>query len=303
MGIKIVSKPSKFSVFDLQKLSETQHMIFGADYVLIRPKTTGCTLHLADNYYRLNIGQLVLLAPFNPFRLSLDSENPKKKIDCDVLHFRINGLGQTFTNSKQFSTISKMLEQSRHALLYEGNETTNIGKMFNLIKNSFDFYYVVTFLTVLDQLSKLTPKQALIKNCIALKQTQKTEDKLGNALKYIQTHLTEPMTVSNAAKAVYMAESTFSRFFHANMGLTFWQYVIEQRIRLATKQLISSDKSISYIAADVGFTSISCFNSKFKELLNLTPRQYRETHIDVKVDIEKSKSIRNKIEKQVLQLV
>lgn len=299
MAIKVVSKPSKFSVFDLQKLSETQHMIFGADYVLIRPKTTGCTLHLADSYYRLNIGQLVLLAPFNPFRLSLDSDNPLKKIDCDVLHFRINGLGQTFTNSKQFSTVSKMLEQSRHALLYEGSETTKIGKMFNQIKNSFDFYYIVTFLNILDQLSKLAPKQALIKNCIAIKQTQKTEDKLDNALKYIQSHLAEAMTVSDAASSVYMAESTFSRFFHANMGLTFWQYVIEQRIRLATKQLISSDKSISYIAADVGFTSISCFNSKFKELLKLTPRQYREMHIDEKLTI--GKSIKNKIQKQVLQ--
>lgn len=302
MAIKVVSKPSKFSVFDLQKLSETQHMIFGADYVLIRPKTTGCTLHLAENYYRLNIGQLVLLAPFNPFRLSLDTDNPNKKIDCDVLHFRLNGLGQTFTDSKQFSAVTRMLEKSRHALLYEGNEATNIGKSFNQIKNSFDFYYVVTFLTILDQLSKLTPKQALIKNCIELKQTKKTEDKLGNAIKYIQSHLTEAMTVSNAAKAVYMAESTFSRFFHANMGLTFWQYVIEQRIRLATKQLISSEKSISYIAADVGFTSISCFNSKFKELLNLTPRQYRENHRDLQEGIEKSKCIKNKITRQVLHL-
>lgn len=303
MAIKVVSNTPKFAVFDMQKLSAMQHMIFGADYVLIRPKTTGCTLHLADTYYRLNIGQLVLLAPFNPFRLSLDTHsNHKKILDCDVLHFRLNGLGQTFVDCQQFMGIKNMLELSKHGELFEGPAITDIGKSFNQIENSFDFANILIILNILDRLSKTQPKQFLIKNCIAISHSRKTEDKLKNALAYIKSNLTEVMTVEDVAKSVYMGESTFSRFFHANMGVTFWQYVIELRIRLASKLLVQTDKSISYIAADVGFTSISGFNSKFKELLKMTPRKYRTTHIDMKQGVEKAKSVKNQIKKQILAL-
>ena len=304
MGIRIVPKTTKFSVFDLQKLSSSQNMIFGADYVLIKPNTFGCTLHLADTHCRLNVGQLVLLAPFSPFRLSLDPHynNVSEPLDCDVLHFRLNGLGQTFTDSKQFNTISQMLNKSKYATLYEGIEVIEVGELIYQLKNSFDFCYIVAFLNLLDKLSSLSPKQSLIKNCVSINQSKRAEDKLTNVIRYIKSHLTDSMTVAEVGKVVYMAESSFSRFFHANMGLTFWQYVIEQRIRLASKMLIQSDKSISFIAADSGFSSISGFNCKFKSLLNVTPRQYRETHKGMQVDIAHSRTVKNQIRRQLVSI-
>ena len=305
VAIKIVSNTPKFVVFDIQKLSETQHMIFGADYVLIRPKSTGCTLHLADSHFRLSIGQLILLAPFNPFRLTLDTESSykQKQLDCDVLHFRLSGLSQSLIDGQQFADIKSMLNQSRHALLYEGPEITEIGKQFNAMKNTFELSQLLNLLHILDNLSKLDPKQCLLKNCIEISHVKRTEDKLTASLLYIKTHLTDALTVAEVAKHLYMAESTFSRFFHANMGVTFWQYVIEQRIRLASKLLVQTDKSISYIAAEVGFTSISGFNCKFKQLIKSTPREYRLTHTDMRLSAYTSKSVKNQIKKQLLSLV
>lgn len=287
MPTKIVSNTPKFVIFDLQKLTETQHLIFGADYVLIRPNTQGCTLHLTNSSYRLHAGQMVLLAPFNPFRLSLDKKHlsQNKEIDCDVLHFRLNGFGLTFVNSQQFGDIRAMLDNTKFAPLYEGDCTAEIGEILNRLENSFDFCQVINFLTILEKLSKLEVKQCLLESVQEVSYTKKAEDKLKTSIRYIQEHLTEPLTVAMVASQIYMAESTFSRFFNANMGITFWQYVIEQRVRKATHLLVETDNSISYISAEVGFTSISCFNTKFKELLNVTPKQYRKNHINMRADL------------------
>ncbi|MEC4728119.1 AraC family transcriptional regulator [Shewanella sp. D64] len=299
MPTKIVSNTPKFVVFDLQKLSATQYMIFGADYVLIRPKTTGCTLHLTNVHYRLNIGQIVLLAPFNPFRLSLDTKSSyrNKTLDCDVLHFRLNGMGLTFIDSQQFAEVKSMLENARNGLLYEGEQITGIGKEFNFIENSFEFSQVLNILGILDKLSKQEPKQILLEDYIEINHVKKIEDKLNTCIRYIQEHLTEPLTVAMVAGQIYMGVSTFSRFFNANMGITFWQYVIEQRVRRSASLLVKTDNSISYICAEVGFTSISSYNTKFKELMKLTPKQYRINHMDMRSGIETSRIVATQINK------
>ena len=292
MPTKIVSSTPKFVLFDLQKLTETQHLIFGADYVIIRPNSQGCTLHLSNSSYRLQAGQMVLLAPFNPFRLSLDRKllKQQQEIDCDVLHFRLNGFGLTFVNSKQFRQIRSLLEQAKLGLLYDSEQTTDIGEVLDRIENTFDFSQVINFLTILEKLSNLEVKQYLLQSAQEVSFTKKAEDKLNTSINYIQDHLTEPLTVAMVASQIYMAESTFSRFFNANMGITFWQYVIEQRVRKATHLLVETDKSISYISGEVGFTSISCFNTKFKELLNMTPKQYRKNHMSMRAQMTVGRS-------------
>lgn len=305
MHTKVIACSPKFVIFDKQKLTETQHMIFGGDYVLIRPKTTGCTLHLANSHYRLKIGQIVLLAPFNPFRLALDIDSSfhNKKFDCDVLHFRLSGLGQTLATSQQFNKVKTMLDQSRYALLYEGIEITHIGKAINNIENTFELSQVLNLLTILDKLSHCTPKQYLLQNCIEISHAKRSEDKLSQILNYIKSHLSEHLTVAQVASHVYMAESTFSRFFHANMGVTFWQHVIEQRIRQAARLLIKTEHSISFIAADVGFSSISSFNCKFKEYLKITPKQYRQTHSDMREGTNKAIGVKSQIRKHILSAI
>ncbi|MDN3686128.1 AraC family transcriptional regulator [Vibrio sinaloensis] len=102
---------------------------------------------------------------------------------------------------------------------------------------------------------------------------RKTEDRLQVALEYIEDNLSEPLSVAQVSQQVHMAESTFSRFFHSNKGITFKQYLIEQRVRQAARYLVSTDWSIATISAEVGFSSLSNFNAKFKNLLRVTPKK------------------------------
>ena len=295
---RVVANTPKFLMFDLQKLEETKHMIFGADYILIRPNTAGCTLHVASTRHPLKVGQLYLLAPFNPFRLSVDPG--REGTDCDVLHFRLNALGQTFVDCVQFEQIKTMLDKSRSGMLFEGEQVAPLFQYFEIMENTFDFKQVLNLLGLLDTLSQLEPAQYLLNNCFEISNTKRAEDRLQIALKYIASNLAEPLSVALVAEQLHMAESTFSRFFHANTGTTFRQYLIEQRVRQAARYLVSTDWSIAHIGTEVGFSSLSNFNAKFKSLLRLTPREYRASHIDMRKDIDQCRSVEGQVQKQFL---
>ncbi|MGF1691084.1 helix-turn-helix domain-containing protein [Photobacterium kagoshimensis] len=285
-------------MFDLQKVEETEHMIFGADYILIRPKTSGCTLHLANTHYRLRACQLVLLAPFNPFRLTLDSTHKAGSTDCDVLHFRLNALGQTFVDSVQFKTIKNMLDESRRGLLFEGCQNNEIHALLNNMENTFEFSQVLSLLSLLENLSQLSPRRYLIDNSFEVSNIKRTESRVQMVQDYIAENLAESISVTVLAEKLHMADSTFSRFFHANLGITFRQYLIEQRVRQAARYLVSTDWTIARIGSEVGFSSLSNFNSKFKSLLQMTPRQYRSNHVDMRKDIESSRAVEGQLQKQ-----
>jgi len=285
-------------MFDLQQLVETEHMIFGADYVSICPRTNGCTLHLANSCHPLDVGQLVLLAPFNPYRLSFAQDQTNRPNGCDVLHFRLNALGQTFVDSVQFNTIKSMLELSKNGLLFEGPELGKIEPILDRMENTFAFSQVLNLLEFLEKLSHQKASRHLIDSHFEISNVKRTENRVLLAQTYIAKNLAEPLSVAMVASQLHMAESTFSRFFHTNLGVTFRQYVIEQRVRQAARYLVATDWTIAHIGSEVGFSSLSNFNAKFKSLLRVTPREYRANHVDMRKDISNSVAVEGQINNQ-----
>ncbi|NOI67122.1 AraC family transcriptional regulator [Vibrio sp. 99-8-1] len=302
MNQRIIANTPEFHMFDLQKVEESKHMIFGADYILIQPNTVGCTLHLASKEYQLKDNQAVLLAPFNPFRLSVNKESKQELSEGNnVLHFRLNALGQTFVDSVQFHQIRDMLEKSKSGLLFDGEVIFQVRELLNVMENTFEFTQVLHLLNLLNILASNEPKQKLLDECVEINSTKRAEDRLHIALDFIEENLAEPLSVSMVSNQLHMAESTFSRFFHSNMGTTFRQYLIEQRVRQAARYLVTTDWSIAQIGAEVGFSSLSNFNSKFKGLLRVTPRQYRADHIDMRKNIDNSLVVEGQVQRQYIE--
>jgi transcriptional regulator GlxA family with amidase domain len=58
--------------------------------------------------------------------------------------------------------------------------------------------------------------------------------------------------------------------------MTLFEYITLARISAAKKLLSESDKSISEIAAAVGFDSFAYFSKVFREKESITPSVYRK---------------------------
>ncbi|MEM8804564.1 MAG: AraC family transcriptional regulator [Cyanobacteria bacterium P01_G01_bin.38] len=95
-------------------------------------------------------------------------------------------------------------------------------------------------------------------------------------LDYIDAHLGSELTLADLAELVGMSQFHFGRLFKQSLGLSPYQYLLQQRVERA-KQLLkhTADKSIVEIALECGFNSHSHFGRKFRQLTGITPKAYR----------------------------
>jgi AraC-like DNA-binding protein len=96
---------------------------------------------------------------------------------------------------------------------------------------------------------------------------------------WIRAHaLLEDIRLEAAAEACGLSAGHLSRLFHQSTGLTFQEYVRRFRLERACELLQTSDQSITAIAFESGFQSISQFHRSFKSVYGQTPSAYRKQH-------------------------
>ena len=68
------------------------------------------------------------------------------------------------------------------------------------------------------------------------------------------------------------------RCFHNTIGQTPIQYTKYYRVQRAAEALLSTDKKIAEIGGECGFQEMSYFAKAFREVLGMTPSEYRRKH-------------------------
>ena len=92
---------------------------------------------------------------------------------------------------------------------------------------------------------------------------------------YLDRHFAEDLTLEDAAAVAGFSKFHFSRTFKQLSGCNFSEYLCHRRIKSSEALLMKPDLSISQIALQSGFSSVSTFNRTFKKLKGCTPTQYR----------------------------
>ena len=107
---------------------------------------------------------------------------------------------------------------------------------------------------------------------------EKELEKLRLALEYIEAHLEDELRLQTVARHLCMGVSTFSRFFSRAAGSSFPAYVRSLRLSRAMALLIGSEKTITEIAMETGFSSASYLILSFRRQYRLTPAQFRSLY-------------------------
>jgi transcriptional regulator GlxA family with amidase domain len=88
----------------------------------------------------------------------------------------------------------------------------------------------------------------------------------------------EPLDVRAIAAVAHCSEAHFSRSFRAAFGETPHRYLQRRRVERSMFLLRETDRSITDVCFDVGFTSLGTFSRTFHEIIGETPSGYREGH-------------------------
>src|SRR3954453_8593629 len=88
----------------------------------------------------------------------------------------------------------------------------------------------------------------------------------------------EPLDVRAIAAVAHVSPAHFSRSFRAVFGETPHRYLQRRRGERSMFLLRETERSVTDICFDVGFTSLGTFSRPFHEIIGATPSAYRASN-------------------------
>jgi AraC-like DNA-binding protein len=129
------------------------------------------------------------------------------------------------------------------------------------------FYSLALFMEVLTMISRTDSLQT---------PAERPRFLVGDALRYMNKHFFEEVTLSKLARISCMSERSFQRHFHQALGCSPMEHLLKIRLRHVQEQLITSDAEIGEIALNCGFYDSNYLCKKFKAVFGITPSQFRQ---------------------------
>ena len=96
--------------------------------------------------------------------------------------------------------------------------------------------------------------------------------------RYIQHHLSEPISTEDIAKQLYLSRPHLSQKFKKETGLTLTDFILQQKTREAKRLLRYTDKTSAAIGFYLGFSSQGHFSRVFQKYAGCRPKEYREKY-------------------------
>lgn len=176
----------------------------------------------------------------------------------------------------------KTLTQS--AIFLDLSEEWHI-ECINKLKDIYQFYVDKSFSFEIDICINLMQTLALIvKNALnpILLTTIESKDeyqKIKRILSFLHQHYAEKITLEQIAQHIFLNKNECCRLFKRKTKMTIFEYLLEHRLNKSIELLIHSDKSISQIAIDTGFSTVSYYIDTFHKNVGITPNEYRKREL------------------------
>jgi len=89
-----------------------------------------------------------------------------------------------------------------------------------------------------------------------------------------------PLDIPSLASIACVSESTFIRTFDATFGETPHRYLQRRRIERAMYLLRTTDRDVTTVCMEVGFSSLGSFSTRFRDQVGWSPSEYRADAVD-----------------------
>lgn len=172
----------------------------------------------------------------------------------------------------------------RFALYTDDGEEVRLNEPFHIWENDADGRILEKFRAVLDGYLSAECSPLLLKArlfdllhclCILRDREELTAEKrtIMPAVRHIETHLDETVSVSELANLCFLSESYFRSKFREHMKTSPTEYHKRLRIAKAQELLESSLWTVDLVAEKLGFCDTSHFYKVYKKVTGKTPRE------------------------------
>lgn len=95
------------------------------------------------------------------------------------------------------------------------------------------------------------------------------------AIRFVDEHYTEQLTLGEVCKVAMMSKTTFTNSFKRIVGKSLFGYIHVLRVRLAMQLLQDKELNITEISERCGFADSNYFGRLFKKQTEMTPTEFR----------------------------
>lgn len=110
-------------------------------------------------------------------------------------------------------------------------------------------------------------------------------------VKYLSNNYMNKVSLQDIAEQEFLSSQYLSYKIKSILGQGFNEYLNQIRVEESTKLLIDTNKNISEVADEVGFSHVRYYNKHFKLHYKLTPLQYRKKYKLSKKELKKRTNI------------
>lgn len=153
----------------------------------------------------------------------------------------------------------RLVEKSRIKSLFEG-----VGECVSNRRDESDLLVKTYVIQLLDCINNLLPKTD--------SNLPDENERIKTVKDYINSHLTENITLDKIAENAFMDKFYLCHLFHKETGFTVKDYISIQRIALA-KKLIEDGNRATNVYRDCGFNDYSTFYRVFKKHSGKSPQK------------------------------
>ena len=105
--------------------------------------------------------------------------------------------------------------------------------------------------------------------------TEESNRRLLRARDAMDRTYAEPLDVAALARVAHTSPAHFSRTFRDTFGETPHRYLQRRRIERAMFLLRTTDRDVTDVCLDVGFTSLGTFSRTFSDIVGRSPSEFR----------------------------
>lgn len=241
---------------------------------IIMPVENYYDVLIADNTFRVTPGEVMVIPPGELHELRAPESGSRFIFMFDI---------SLITKLKSFVGIQSILAQplyitkSGYSQIYE-----DICQILTQMQDEYfsknEYAELTIYSLLLNFFTKLGYNHINANNLfpnVRLYKQKEYIQKFNSLMEYIDDHYMEELNLEEIAEATGFSKYHFSRLFKQYTGFTFCDYLCHRRIKVAEELLARPDLSITEVALQAGFPSISTFNRLFKQYKNCTPSEYR----------------------------
>lgn len=237
---------------------------------------------VGDRVQRFGPGDLVLTGPNLPHVWRSDDAYFERggalRTEGTVVYFRDVVLRDELLQTQEGVKIRQLLERSLRGLAFRGRTGERVAAMVRALEGAEGFERILRLLEILHALSLSEEFELLSGFTPEASLHPRDRARMERVYAYLMQHFTEPIRLAQVARVAGMTETAFCRYFRERTNRSFSRFVAELRIGNACRLLVEDAAGIARVGMRCGYPTLSNFNRQFREMVGLTPTQYRRRY-------------------------